>query len=250
MADGIEVVDVGPRLGVAGETVGPRLGVESADVGTVPGRPGDPGPGLEYQWSIDGKTLGVRPVGSTGDYDYSADLTGPRGDGDVDTVNGVAPVAGDVTLDWLDIAGTIPTSKIPAAALTIPTVVADEAAMLALDAQQGDVAIRSDTQIAYMLAANGDPTVLADWLAISTPGGVTSVNGQTGVVVLAPANIGAATAAQGAKADTAVQPAAIADVVRAGGSTPIRNTWGVTQAEYDALTPDPNTLYVITDSGA
>lgn len=37
-------------------------------------------------------------------------------------------------------------------------------------------------------------------------GAVDSVNGNTGVVVLTPADIGAATAAQGAKADTALQP--------------------------------------------
>lgn len=164
---------------------------------------------------------------------------GHDGSGTVNSVNGQGPDgSGAVIIGWTNISGTIPTSKIPAAALTIPTVVADEAGMLALTAQQGDVAIRSDTQVAYMLCANGDPTVLADWLAISTPGGVTSINGQQGVVVLGAADVHAATEAQGAKADTAVQPA---------GSIPIRTTWGGTQAEYDAIvTKDPNTLYVVT----
>lgn len=41
-------------------------------------------------------------------------------------------------------------------------------------------------------------------------GDVQSVNGQTGAVVLTPTMIGAASSAQGAKADTAVQPAALA----------------------------------------
>jgi hypothetical protein len=41
-------------------------------------------------------------------------------------------------------------------------------------------------------------------------GAVDSVNGETGVVVLDAADVGAATAAQGALADTAVQPAALA----------------------------------------
>lgn len=45
-----------------------------------------------------------------------------------------------------------------------------------------------------------------------------------------------ATASQGAKADTAVQGDGITDVV------------AVTQAEYDGLTPDTTTLYVITDA--
>lgn len=43
-------------------------------------------------------------------------------------------------------------------------------------------------------------------------GTVDSVNGKTGVVVLNASDVGAATAAQGAKADTAVQPAAIANM--------------------------------------
>lgn len=51
-------------------------------------------------------------------------------------------------------------------------------------------------------------------------GSVASVNGQTGAVVLAipsaPADIGAATAAQGAKADTAVQPGSLAAVATSG----------------------------------
>lgn len=44
-------------------------------------------------------------------------------------------------------------------------------------------------------------------------GAVDSVNGKTGVVVLSASDVGAATTAQGAKADTAVQPAAIANFV-------------------------------------
>lgn len=43
----------------------------------------------------------------------------------------------------------------------------------------------------------------------SGSGAVTSVNGKTGVVVLDPTDIGAATSAQGAKADTAVQPSGL-----------------------------------------
>lgn len=44
-------------------------------------------------------------------------------------------------------------------------------------------------------------------------GAVDSVNGKTGDVVLSAEDVGAATAAQGAKADTAVQPAAITNFV-------------------------------------
>ena len=59
-----------------------------------------------------------------------------------------------------------------------------------------------------------------------------------------------ATAAQGAKADTAVQPAAIAKMVVSDttgitGADAIANVVSLTQAEYDALTPDADTLYVV-----
>lgn len=46
--------------------------------------------------------------------------------------------------------------------------------------------------------------------------GATSVNGQVGTIVLDAADVGAATAAQGAKADTAVQPGALATVATTG----------------------------------
>jgi hypothetical protein len=60
-----------------------------------------------------------------------------------------------------------------------------------------------------------------------------------------------ATAAQGALADTAVQPAAIAKMVISDttgitGADAITNIVSLTQAEYDAITtPDASTLYVI-----
>lgn len=50
------------------------------------------------------------------------------------------------------------------------------------------------------------------WKDSNQGGQVASVNGQTGTVVLTASDVSAATAAQGAKADTAVQPAAIADM--------------------------------------
>ena len=55
-------------------------------------------------------------------------------------------------------------------------------------------------------------------------GAVDSVNGKTGVVVLSASDVGAATTAQGAKADTAVKPAALAG--KMGTETPA-TFWGV-----------------------
>lgn len=55
-------------------------------------------------------------------------------------------------------------------------------------------------------------------------GAVDSVNGKTGVVVLSASDVGAATTAQGAKADTAVQPAALAGKM---GTEAPATFWGV-----------------------
>lgn len=61
-----------------------------------------------------------------------------------------------------------------------------------------------------------------DIYGVDSGGAVDSVNGQTGTVVLAAADVGAAPAgdyasgAQGAKADTAVQPEDLADVATSG----------------------------------
>ena len=62
-----------------------------------------------------------------------------------------------------------------------------------------------------------------------------------------------ATAAQGALADTATQPADITNMVESDptgvtGADAITNIMSLTQAEYDAITPDAATLYVITDA--
>jgi hypothetical protein len=59
-----------------------------------------------------------------------------------------------------------------------------------------------------------------------------------------------ATAAQGALAGTAVQPADIANVVESDptgvtGADAITNMLSLTQAEYDAITPNASTFYVI-----
>lgn len=86
--------------------------------------------------------------------------------------------------------GKIITSQIPAIAITDTFVVASQAAMLALtDAEVGDVAVRTDTKTTFILKTAGAGT-LANWVQLLSPGGdVTSVNGQTGVVVLTSANI-------------------------------------------------------------
>ena len=84
----------------------------------------------------------------------------------------------------LDSNGKLPTGIIPAIAITDTLTASSEAEMLALSAQKGDMCIRTDTNAVYVLSAD-DPSVLANWIQINIPsGGVISVNGQTGAVVL------------------------------------------------------------------
>ena len=63
--------------------------------------------------------------------------------------------------------------------------------MLALDAQKGDVCIRTDESKTYILA-DAPASTLANWKEIVSPAdAVTSVNGKTGVVVLTYSDVGA-----------------------------------------------------------
>lgn len=83
----------------------------------------------------------------------------------------------------------IPTSQLPALAITDTFVVASQAAMLALSAETGDVAVRTDLNRSYILAGT-NPATLSHWQELLTPtDAVLSVNGQTGAVVLTTSHI-------------------------------------------------------------
>ena len=85
----------------------------------------------------------------------------------------------------------IPTSQLPALAITDTFVVASQAAMLALTAEVGDVAVRTDLSKTFILKTAGAST-LANWQELLTPSdAVTSVNGQTGAVSLTASGLGA-----------------------------------------------------------
>ena len=90
-------------------------------------------------------------------------------------VNGVAT---------LDGTGKIPTSELPALAVSNTSVVASEAAMLALTAQTGDIAVRTDVNKSFILTAE-PATTLGNWQELLTPtDAVSSVDGRTGTVSL------------------------------------------------------------------
>jgi hypothetical protein len=91
--------------------------------------------------------------------------------------------------------GKILSSLLPGIALVSTSVVASQAAMLALSVETGDVAVRTDVNKTFILAGT-DPTNIAHWQELLTPtDAVTSVAGRTGVVTLVSADITDATSA-------------------------------------------------------
>lgn len=100
---------------------------------------------------------------------------------DVGTAVGNVPILGTD--------GKLPDSVIPSFAITEPFVVSSQAAMLALNANVGDIAIRSDENKSYVLKQTPAAT-LANWLLLQSPTcEVLSVNGKTGAVTLTTSDI-------------------------------------------------------------
>jgi len=127
------------------------------------------------QNTLNGSGL-VRMSGTTVSYDSTSYLGWPN----VGVANGV---------DGLDAGGKIPAAQLPAIAITDTFPVANQAAMLALTAEVGDIAVRTDLNKSFILRVAG-PTVLANWQELLTPtSGVTSVNTLTGAVTLTTTNI-------------------------------------------------------------
>lgn len=95
---------------------------------------------------------------------------------DFGTAEGNVPVLGA--------GGKLSEAVIPAIAITDTFVVDSQSAMLALEAQQGDVAVRTDVNKTFILKV-APATTLANWVGLETPtDAVTSVNGLTGAVTL------------------------------------------------------------------
>ncbi len=107
-------------------------------------------------------------VATSGSY---ADLLGapaiPVEAGDVGAVPAAA-VGAPGGVAGLDAEGKIPLAQIPAAAISNTFVVNTEAAMLALDVQVGDVAIRPDITSSFILQVE-PASVLGNWQQILTP---------------------------------------------------------------------------------
>lgn len=84
----------------------------------------------------------------------------------------------------LDGSGLIPNSQLPPLAITKTDVVTSQVAMLALTAEAGDVAVRTDLNKTFILTASPAST-LGNWQELLTPTDtVLSVDGATGAVSL------------------------------------------------------------------
>lgn len=78
--------------------------------------------------------------------------------------------------------GKLFSNQLPSISITDTFVVGSQAAMLALTAETGDVAVRTDLNKSYILKGT-DPAVLANWQELLTPtSAVTSVFGRNGAV--------------------------------------------------------------------
>lgn len=82
--------------------------------------------------------------------------------------DGASQPAGKLLSEFatLDGTGKIPVSMIPSIALTEPFVVSSQAAMLALNAQVGDIAKRTDLGYSFCLASS-PPSTLANWIQLT-----------------------------------------------------------------------------------
>ena len=112
-------------------------------------------------------------------------LADPTNAQDAVTLNYITTQKGAVSgIASLDGSGLIPTSQLPALAITETSVVASQAAMLALTAQIGDVAVRTDVNKSFILTAT-PATTLGNWQELLTPtDAVLSVDGSTGAISL------------------------------------------------------------------
>lgn len=136
----------------------------------------------------------------------------------------------------LDSSGKIPESLLPAIAITEPFPVENEEEMLDLVAEVGDVAIRSDVNKTFILAASPAST-LENWIELRSPtDAVQSVAGKTGVVTLEADDIDGLGDAATKDVGTAAGTVAAGDDARITGALPKGGATGIggfTSAGYD-----------------
>lgn len=100
---------------------------------------------------------------------------------DIGTQSGNVPV--------LDATGKLSNVVLPPLAITDTFIVGSQIEMLALDAQVGDIAVRTDIRKTFILKT-APANIEANWIELATPtDAVLSINGKTGTVVLSSSDI-------------------------------------------------------------
>lgn len=125
---------------------------------------------------------------AAGDTRYATAAQGAKADAAIPASQKGAPNG----VASLDSSGTVPSSQLPALALTDVRVVGSQAEMLALTGvDPGDIATRTDGAGTFVLSALPAST-LANWVLLNAPTDtVVSVNGRTGTVSLGAVDVGA-----------------------------------------------------------
>ena len=151
----------------------------------------------------------------------------------------------------LDANGKLLASVIPNIGISSVSVVASESAQLALDAKEGDIAVRTDEGKTY-IHNGGTAGTMADWTYIASPTNVVqSVAGKTGNVTLVAADITDLDSALSGKANTVhthslaaitdAGTAASKDVASAGNASSTQVVKGDDTRLSDSRTPTAHT---------
>ncbi len=117
------------------------------------------------------------------------------------------------------VGGKVPEGQLPAIAITDIFSVASQSAMLALAAERGDIAVRSDINKSFALSAEPAST-LANWIELRTPtDAVLSVAGKTGAVTLSKSDVGLSNVDNTADANKPVATTSVNGLMSAADKT-------------------------------
>lgn len=142
--------------------------------------------------------------------------------------------------DLTQAGGVLVNSQVPQLSITSVTTVPDQTARLNLTAQEGDVAVQTDTGEAYVLSTD-DPTVDSNWIEISIDV-LSQIDGQQ----ITPAQVGTSTNRTNVTADT-VDTNNLTGVSTGGAATVTRAFLSTASSSnpipFDAIDFDPDSNF-------